>query len=57
MGIKEGEGQIKTSDGTTMESMFIGGLAVDRNLLANSPSKACRQLLDKNLSKDLEKLN
>lgn len=57
MGIKEGKGQIKTSDGITMESMFIGGLAVDRNLLANSPSKACRQLLDRNLSKDLDMLN
>ena len=40
-----------------MECMFIGGLAVDKNLLANSPNKACRQLLDKNLSKELDMLN
>ena len=57
MGVKEGKGKIKTSDGVTMECMFIGGLAVDKNILANSPSKACRQLLDRNLSKDLYMLN
>ena len=50
-GVKEGKGKIKTSDGVTMECMFIGGLAVDKNVLKNSPSKGCRQLLDRNLPK------
>ena len=51
MGVKQGKGKIKTSDGITLECMFIGGLAVDKNVIANSPSKACRQLLDGHLSK------
>lgn len=44
MGAKQGKGIIKTKTGIRMECMFIAGLAVDKEMLSNSPNKYCRQL-------------